>query len=282
MEVYYSPYTLTALKSSNRLDSVGEKTGVHLMMNLDGRRVYADYFPHTELGDRPVDQFMGEFKAQVHEYDRKVLHLLKRDGDFQSLKTVRFKNHQLLSTGEKPQSAVVKYKIQSTQDFAPIELLESCTTLRLDANGLFRKAEYESYFDQFPRELLAKIEYVEDPLYDVNWGHLSLKSAKDRIDGIPAHFIVYKPNREFLPTTIVPIIFSSYLGSDLGLWHAYCELAESGNLSLTHGIYTKGHYKEEKAFLFGNYREGFSPDLSRVKSLYNDLSKKSWKLLCLI
>jgi hypothetical protein len=282
MDVYYSPYELTALKSANRLSSTGKKIGIHLMASIEGKKVYADYFPHEVLGDRSVEQFLTEFQTQDHEYDRKLLHFLKQDGEYQNLKTVRFQNHQLIVGDEKPIAPVIKYKIQNTLDLKPIEILKSCITLRLDANGLFRKSEYEAYFDQFPRELLTKIEYVEDPLADINWGHLSLRSARDRIEGIPSHFIVYKPNREFIPRTPTPTIFSSYLGSDLGTWHAYCELMAHGDLTRTHGIYTKGHYQEEKTFLFGSYREGFSPDLNKVRSIYQDLSKKTWKSLCSI
>jgi hypothetical protein len=142
---------------------------------------------------------------------------------------------------------------------------------------MFNQDQYTTFIKNIPKEYLHLIDYLEDPLPVENWQDLGVKLAQDFIKGEPAQVLIHKPNARFLPKTDKKVIFSSYLGSSLGVWHSYCELLEQGNLQEIHGIITKGFYQEEFNFL-----PGFVPDQESIKNLYDDLSKSEWKLLCSI
>src|SRR5690606_23505218 len=89
---------------------------------------------------------------------------------------------------------------------------------------------------------------------------------------------IYKPNREFMPKTMRPIIFSSYMGGQLGQWQAYQEMIKSGELSLYHGVHIENFYQQD---IFSKMsRDTFIPDKSRIKSIYDELSAAPWKVLC--
>jgi hypothetical protein len=150
----------------------------------------------------------------------------------------------------------------------------------LDANALFKRSDYLAFVKGIPERYHAQIEYMEDPLKETDWSKLYFSSASDFISGTPHSYYVYKPNCEFKPSTEAKIIFSSYLGSDFGRWHAYCELVKEGDLSLTHGIVTPGSYEGEKSFFSGSYQNGFEIEQTAVRRLYQDLSDVGWKLLC--
>lgn len=280
MKVFYKFYELTPLKAPNRLETMKAKTGVFLKGVLGQKTLFADYFPHLPLGDRSNDEFLEQFKFQDFEYDQKVFDLLLRDEKFQNLKEKKFFNHELWSGLTEPQASVLKYKIKDQDDFTFLKCLQQGLKVRLDANGLFTRNDFFIFLEQVPSKYYPLIEYIEDPLTETDWNDLKLKTAKDFIEGNPSDFSIYKPNCEFLPKTDAPIIYSSYLGSDFGRWHAYCDLVETGDLSLTHGIITSGFYQEEKAIFTGTYRDGWNPNKKTIRSLYQDLTQSDWKLLC--
>lgn len=282
MKVFYSPYTLTPLKKANRLSSKERKHGVFLKGVLGDQTTFADYFPHIPLGDRSCDEFLPEFKFQNHEYDKKVFDLLLKDYQFQNLKPKKFFNHQLWDGSTDLEARVIKYKLLDLEDRRFTPCLEKGLQIRLDANGLFNRSECLDFIKDIPRKHHGQIEYIEDPLHEADWKDLGLPCAQDFIQGTPHDFSIYKPNCEFIPKIEAKIIFSSYLGSDFGRWHAYCELVGSGDLSLTHGIKTSGFFEDEKIFFKGNYQQGFDIEQSVVKRLYQDLSYSGWKLLCTI
>jgi len=264
----------------NRLSSIGKTSGVILKAILKDKILFADYYPHLPLGDRPLDLFLSEFKYQEHIYDQKVFDLLLKDHTFQSLDFKTFLNHELWDGMKFPEALVVKYKLQGPDDQTFLPLLSKGVRVRLDLNGLFTREEYLSFLKKIPDAYLPLIEYVEDPLKTTGWENLPLPSARDFISGTPFQFSIYKPNCEFKPNTDLPIIYSSYLGGNLGRWHAYCELINNGDLSLTHGIYTQGFYEEEILFFDGSYRNGFKPNHFLVKSVYHQCAQAQWKILC--
>lgn len=280
MKVFFSPYTLHPVKRLNRLSSMDPKKGVHLKAVLGDKIMFADYFPHLPLGDRTRDQFLDEFKFQKFEYDQKVFDLLLRDTDLQKFTPKKFFNHQLWTGSEELTGQVVKYKMLHDKDRSFLLPLEKGLRLRLDGNALFQRAEYEQFVKLIPSEFHKKIDYIEDPLVEKNWENLELPSARDFIEGSHFDYYIYKPNCEFKPKFDNKLIFSAYLGSDLGNWHTYCELIEFGDLTLTHGIIGTGFYQEENSFFIGSYKDGFSADLDIVHGIYKDLHQREWKLLC--
>lgn len=280
MDIEYSLYQLTPLKRANRLSSMEPKTGVHLKTTINGRAHFADYFPHLPLGDRGHQQFLDEFKNLAQEYDQKVLHLLKRDRDYQNQKSINFKNHQLWTGSEEITAPIVKYKMMGLTDSMFLTALNMGARLRLDGNALFVRETFQDFLKSIPEKFHSFIDYVEDPLKNPDWSNLALPSAQDFIQCNTFDFYIYKPNCEFRPQTLKPVIYSAYLGSDLGSWHTYCEMIEAADLNLTHGIIGRGFYQEEKPYMLGNYREGFYPDLKAVNDIYHSLHQKSWKSLC--
>lgn len=280
MKVFYSPYILHPLKRLNRLSSMDPKKGVHLKAVLGDKVMFADYFPHLPLGDRSTDQFLEEFKFQKYEYDQKVFDLLLRDSDFLKSEPKVFKNHQLWTGSEPLEGNVVKYKLLHDKDRSFMMPLEKGHRLRLDGNALFRKKDFDYFIESIPRAYLKQIEYIEDPLLEKDWSDLSLPRASDFIEGSEFEYYIYKPNCEFKPKIKKKLIFSAYLGSDLGNWHTYCELMKDADLSLTHGIIARDFYEEETNFFLGSFNMGFKADMEKVKSVYKGLYQKEWKLLC--
>lgn len=282
MKVFYSPYRLTPLKRANRLSSMDSKSGVLLKGVLGNKTTFADYFPHIAFNDRSSDQFLDEFKFQKEVYDKKVFDFLLRDHLLYWLKPKKFFNHQLWTGLDPLLASTIKYKLLHKEDRTFMIPLEQGKFVRLDANALFNRAEYEYFVKDIPEKYLPRIHYMEDPLMDKDWSGLILKSAKDFINGTPFDFAIYKANCEFKPETEAKIIYSSYLGHDLGRWHAYCEVVETGDLTFEHGIHTPGYFQEEKNFFEGNYQDGFIADTQKVQKLYREVSDLKWKLLCSI
>lgn len=280
MKVSYSLYELTPLKQANRFSSAEKKTGVLLKADLGRKTFFADYFPHVPLGDRPCEQFLQEFKYQDDEYDQKVFELLLKDEKFQKFGSKKIQIHQLWTGENDPSAPVVKYKIKHNEDYAFVKLLEKGIQVRLDGNALFTREEYKKYFSQIDPTLFGKIEYIEDPLHETDWKDLHLPVAKDFIKGTPHQFVIYKPNCEKLPVTEAKVVYSSYLGGNLGTWHAYSELIMNGDLKVIHGMKSEGFYQEEAQFLKGNYQDGFESDKELVIRIYQDVVNREWKQLC--
>lgn len=282
MDIFYSTYQLTPLKRANRLSSLDPKQGVYLRAKIDGAHAYADYFPHLPLGDRSVEQFLSEFNQQKVEYDQKLLTILLNDPGYQNKAIVPFRNHQLWSGSEPLIGDVIKYKLLSPQDFSFLAALERGIKVRLDANGMFSRSSYSIFMRQIPEKYYHLIDYVEDPILDQDWSALGSPTARDFLSSNCCDYYIYKPNCEFRPDGNEKLIYSAYLGSELGSWHTYCELVDSGDLSTVHGIIGEGFYQEERGLFKGNYRQEMQPDQNVVKNIYQELELRSWKRLCTI
>ncbi len=280
MDIYYSPYQLTPLKKANRLSSLDPKSGVFLKADINGASAYADYFPHTPLGDRSVDVFLSEFKDQKEEYDQKVLHFLHEDQRYQKMSSKLFMNHQLWSGYEEISAPVIKYKLMFLQDTLFLAPLLRGVVMRLDGNGLFTKDNFEQFIKHIPPQYWSQIEYIEDPSLEADWNPYPFTKARDFLTGSPFDVSIYKPNCEFLPHPDKTTIFSAYLGSDLGTWHTYCEMIEKADLSITQGIIGDNFYQEQRKLFEGSYAHGMKPNLDVVKEIYQDLQQREWKILC--
>lgn len=280
MKVYYSIYTLTPLKRANRLSSMDPKPGVYLKGVLGNTVTYADYFPHLPLGDRCNEVFLEQFKYQNEEYDQKIFDFLLKDKNYQKNKIKPFKNHQLWTGVESIEAPVVKYKMTYALDRTFLTVLEKGLKLRMDANALFGENELKDFIQSIPVKYHSQIDYLEDPLKDKDWKSSTLPCARDFIEGTPFDFYIYKPNCEFLPKTDAKVIYSSYLGADLGRWHTYCEMVNAGDLNLTHGIISQGFCQEENFFYEGSYQTSFIPNMSKVHAVYQAVHDSDWKLLC--
>lgn len=280
MKIFISPYELTPKKRANRLSSLEKRPGVYLKGILKDKHLFADYFPHQALGDRPVEEFLEKFKFQQHEYDKKVFQLLLQDHEFQKPVNKIFSNHQLWSKDEEVLSTTLKYKLMDPDDRGFMPLLEKGKRLRIDGNGIFKRDSFNRFLKDIHEKHRTQIDYFEDPLSEKDWSNLGLSPARDFIDGAPFDYYIYKPNCEARPDTSAKVIYSAYMGGSLGNWHAISELLRDGDLKLTHGLITRGFYEEEVEIVKGSYTQGFTPDEGLVKKLYQDMAAKDWKLLC--
>ena len=156
--------------------------------------------------------------------------------------------------------------------------------LRIDFNNALSFDEVISFWDQV--EFKDRIEYLEDPVL------LSNKTdARLRAIGVPMAcdrnifndqnymFQVLKPNRDFIPDkSRHKIIFSSYMGHEIGIYHSFLHLLTYGDLTLYHGIDTPGIYEEYNG-LFNNHKDSLIIDEKKIENLYEDLKNKKWKAL---
>ena len=283
MKVYYKLYDLAPKREFNRLDKASSRQGVHLKIDLRRDKSFADFFSHPSLGDIHLEEFMEKFKYQDNEMCRKTFHFLLHDAKirFDSLEHLTpFKNHTLWHPLSSQHEQVFKYKLQGIDDFTFLPLLKNNRKVRLDANGVFTQSEFQNFLMKLEPAIRGNIEYIEDP-YLGDWKINSpIKLASDFIDNPDHEIKIYKPNREFLPKSLRPNIFSSYMGSQLGQWHAYTELITSGDLSLYHGIHIENFYAND---LFKKMAsDAFMPEKQKIKSLYDELMSSDWKLLCSI
>jgi hypothetical protein len=282
MKVYYRTYQLHPLRKANRLSDTQLKMGVHFKVQYAGGENFADYFPHLSLGDLPTEEFLDKFKFQDREYEQKIFYFLLNEHELRAQTPKTFFNHQLITDSLAPVSPILKYKLQDVDDFNFLKYLEKGFSLRLDANGLFTNDSLATFVSKIPSSLKEKIEYLEDPTKEIKWPETSLRWGRDFINGTPFEVLIHKPNCRFYVQQEKMTIFSSYMGSSLGLWHAYLEVLKLADLKLTHGLLTPQLYQEELELFSGNYQEGFSINEIAVKTLYKDLSSSSWKILCSI
>ena len=275
MKIYFSRYERTPLQKINRLSATTKKNGVLLRSEFG---CYADYFPHTELGDLGVDEFLETFLLLKRPRDLKILSRLKQQTNLPE--SVAFKNHELLITkSRKTTLPYIKYKIKDLHDFDFCQL--NFEKVRLDANGLFiNPEEVNHYLRLIPKNIQEKIEYIEDPTPSIDWGLINVATAKDFIEGSGHEYLIYKPDLDFYKNSAKPVIFSSYLGHELGTWQAYEELVQKGNLDLVHGLVSEGVYKEEKMLFDCIDDSYFKPNVIRVHDLFASLHGLDWKYLC--
>ena len=279
MKVFFSPYCLEPRNLANNQSDLKTKQGIFLRSEADFIG-YADYFPHVEFGDQSIAEFMSTFPDFSNDYHQKILQRLKQPLDVSESSS--FKNHQLYFPGDYVESNIIKYKLISLEDTKFSALADKGITLRLDANGIFNRLGFLAFLNELSPKALESIEYIEDPSKDLNWDNGVVKLAEDFLQGSPTDFFIYKPTRSLFPETNKRIIFSSYMSSWLGLWQDYLELIAKGDLALTHGLVTPGLYNNMEIIFTGNYREGFRPDLVKIRTLLGDFELIKWTYLCQI
>jgi len=275
MQIFYSPYELTPKRNLNRLSSLKKKKGVYLKIRRRHTNHFADFFPHVELGDEELELFLENFKFQNTEYQKKVFYFLLHEEELRIQKPQSFLNHELWDGKSALTEKVCKYKLQAPDDFSFLKIQDKSVILRLDANGCFNVENFSRFLSQIPENFLPRIEYIEDPMPLHPWPSSPISLAEDFIKDEKAQIIIHKPNARFLSND-KKNIFSSYLGSDLGLWHSYLELLKEGDLKLYHGIKTEGFYEEER----GIFSSSNMPRMDILKSFYLELENQPWKSLC--
>jgi hypothetical protein len=298
--VSYAEYQLTPLKQLNRFET---KTRRGIILRIGGVNAsYVDYHPWTELGDASIESILEDLKT-----DRKLpitLHLLNTANDNTSdllcKKALQpFKNHCLISDQQWPLSGdVIKCKIGKDVESEVKwikKILKQGSRVRLDANGVFSYEETLSFWDSFTPEEQLQIDYLEDPTFycpklwkDFKKHGIPLAVDRvvrpDELDPTTFDFIVHKPNIQ--PWQSInhlekPVIFSSYMGHDLGRLYSLNQLVLRGDLDLIHGIDTPSLYKEQRA-LFTKDNGNTVLDFDNCEEVFSEIEQMEWKELCQI
>ena len=276
MKIYFHRFTLNPLKPLNRFSREETREGVFLKSDSANGIGMCEYFPHRELEDPAVDEFLETFSEGRFIVQQKALYLLNPYWIRQSA-SKSFHNHSFSESG-----MVVKYKLKDEKDYSFINQFDKVERYRLDANGLFTDESWKIFYQGLPHEVKVKIEYVEDPLSTVDWSSIKTPCAQDFIKGGPAQLIILKPYRDFYPDTDKTVIFSGNMGHGLSNFQTYLELLDKGNLDLYHGILTP-HLYENVPELFVRTRDNqFQPDTKAINDYINHLSSMEWSHLCTI
>ena len=274
MKIFFHRFYLKPKIKLNHLSSVEVREGVFLKSEQSGGVGYTEYFPHPELGDLSVNNFLESFMQQKHESQKKALYFLKPE--WSRLETnPSFFNHQLYREGETLESGTIKYKIKNENDFLQ-NLPSGIQSLRLDANGLFNMNSWTQFEKNIPPKNRMLIDYIEDPLSDEDWHNINLPRARDFIQGTPFEVNIYKPYREFFPVNSKRVIFSGNMGHGLSNYQAYLELLGKGNLKDHHGLLTPDLYENSFDIFTGSFRDGFRPEMNSLKKYFEELKDKTW------
>lgn len=297
--ISFYKYELNPLKKANRFNKK-IRSGLLLRYEINNKIGYSDYFPWEELGDTSLDVVINDL---LNSNKTKLLNLLIKQAknfseiDFYKLSNFKFKNHVLVNDNQNCENKFVKIKVGTSlcDEIANIKrLIKLKNTLRIDANGLFDYGQMVEFWANFSDEEKKQIEYVEDPTpFDQStWNRLKNKNISLAIDRVPnwdqvdqntIDFVVFKPNildRDNLKLNC-PIIYSSYMGHDVGRIFALFDLFKNGDPNLYHGIDTPNLYKEQLD-LFEIKENLYSLNLDNTFFLLKSLEDLPWQTISLI
>lgn len=273
MKIDYCLYELTPMMSLNSFSKMDLRKGVYLRQD-DGR--YIDYHPWVEFGDLSRQDFLTSILN--FGVDEKTRHLFELDGKRKEVHNNKFKNHGL----NIPVGGVGKFKISCPSEIGHILKRYSDTDVfRFDLNNNSSYSEVLHAWTKLSSLEKERIEYIEDPYPgDSSWKDLELNGiplACDRNDlSTPGwRFQIFKPNIDTQNKPNHNRVYSSYMGADLGRYHAYLELMLGGDLTLVHGIDTPNIFRDQKQ-LFKGQAGSLEIDNSIVKAMYQKLSELEW------
>ncbi len=216
MNIYLSRYQMKKKKTVNSTDYSDFEYGT-LVKVMDDQNNWgvADLKPWPLLGDLTLQE---ELETEGPLF-RRSLELAKEDlvarkNKVQLLLNKPIENNWLVTDFEshkrkKSISGTMKIKCNNQIDRLLLFLVEVVTfnvRLRLDFNGSLREDEFESFIYSLPKEIAQKIEYIEDPIAEINsrwlsWNHkipLAVDFAKgNAFDNEKLwSYIIVKPSRQ--------------------------------------------------------------------------------------
>ena len=275
MKLYFHKFELTPILKLNHLSLLAPREGVFLKRETSEGLGFCEYFPHPELGDEKVDEFLNSFLEQKTISQKKAMYFLHPNWS-KIYEPKTFFNHQLFNPNHNLESHVIKYKIKHHDDFSFLQYLNKNLRLRLDANGLFDSQSWSQFYKSLPPDFSQYLDYIEDPLSGLDWDDISVNRARDFIMGSPFEVKIFKPYREFFPHDDKRVIFSGNMGHGLSNYQAYLELIQHGQLGEHHGIITDGIYVGLPELFLGQYQIGFSPDNSALKNYFSEIESLAW------
>lgn len=272
MDIDYSLFTLNPRRKLNRFDT-NKREGVYLRID---KKYYVEYFPWQEFGDSSVHQFLGDVRKskKLPNYLLQLLNLEKCKDRIQHLD---FYNHKFDGVAN---GTVCKLKYKNDLSLLNHEIKKNEGKVRIDFNNGLSQNAYWKWESELSDSIKKKIEYIEDPFVIENKLLLSssIPFACDRNKWIDCvyEFKILKPNIDEYEDCYEKIIFSSYMGGDLGRYHCYLALMKWGNLNFYHGIDTPNIYDEQLP-LFVDQKDGrLSLDKFILEEIYNSLREREW------
>ena len=279
MKVYYKKFFLQPKKALNRLSGINRREGVFFFSETKTGIHFSEYFPHPEFGDDSVDAFLNNFQSKNNNTYFKTKYFLSLE--IQELTSTPFLNHQLWRKDEKIYSKVIKYKIKDFLDLHFLDILDQVDTIRLDANGIFDFKGIQQFASLIPEKHHSKIEYIEDPTFDLNWSEMPFKVAKDFLNGNTFDYLIHKPSRSNLPDIQCQTIFSGNMGHAIGQYHDFRELLQKGNLKLYHGLVTPSLYDDvPDLFIKDAPGDIYHFSFNNFNSFLTSLQQENWTYLC--
>lgn len=289
----YFPYSLTPKRRANRFEQKQRK-GFILRYEQNGFIGHSDYFAWEELGDRSVDEVLKDLNSNTNSIEVKRLidqAILFSKINVKHLLDFEFMNH-VLYANEKLENKTIKLKvgINPPSEIRTIkELIQNNNILRIDANCAFELHEMKAFLNQLSSFEKSKIEYIEDPvLYSTDeWKELksygvslALDNVRDwsLIDNQAFDYLVFKPNVNDFNNQLnfsKKVIFSSYMGHDVGRIYCLEMLRQFGDVALIHGIDTPNIY-EEQLSLFNINHDKISLNEGVFQNLMEELTRIKW------
>ena len=279
MDIEFFIDKLIPKQKLNRFHKIRARKVLYLKVDHE---FFLEYHPWEEFGDLDVNSFREEIKKKKC-LPNFLMQLLELEKNRKNIQNLSFRNHEFGKVDKSYHGQYLKIKYDNNYSFIE-NILSNGVKVRIDFNNNFHFDEFKGWFYQLENSKKELIDYLEDPglkkLDLIELKKLGIQLASDRSPLIPDIYQVkiYKPSIEDLIRLDIPIIFSSYMGGDLGRYHTYLSLMLNGDLNLIHGIDTPGIY-EGQLDLFLSDGLTRKIDNFQVNAMYKELENKEWQPL---
>ena len=270
MELEYSEYSLDVLNSLNRFETSVRK-GCYFRLN---KKYIIDYCPWSQFGDLEINDILHRIKTSK-TLPKQFEKLFSLDEFGLSVKHQSFFNHDL---NKQEFSNYIKIKYKENIDFNKFLGF----TLRID----FNNGSSRDHLHQFlQNNSHLDIDYIEDPYTEFDRDYhefekYNIHFASDRNISSDSYIInIYKPSVDSNPAGTKANIFSSYMGSELDMYHCYLELMKKGDLSLRHGVITRNLFSDQLCLFNQLEKDKFIINTDMISKLYDKVHNRQWKKL---
>ncbi len=278
MDITFCLDQLVPSKQMNRFHS-GLREILYLRVQ---NSYYIEYCPWKEFGDPSINEIL-QFIQDHRTLPPFLEFLLNLEKEKDTIQCSSFLNHFLATPdSDIAKAPVVKIKTPNSL-FQLNQQIDHCKSVRLDFNNYENHDELLVWANSLTQTQINKIQYIEDPSGNMAVNRqllsLGLMLAADRndYDNSIYTFDIYKPNIDGIPLN-KNVIFSSYMGGDLGRYHAYLALMKYGDLRTYHGLDTPSLYQNQLQLF--NVRDCHAElNINALEQVYSQLSEKKWQTL---
>jgi O-succinylbenzoate synthase len=289
MEIQWSRYQLNPRRALNSLTGPTPREGCLIRVRDGlGNFGYADLHPWPELGDTRLDEQLLQLKQGLKSSQiEQAIAMALRDADCRRQKKSfldfgePLKNNFLISDLgqindnlftqlQNEKFSTVKLKVGRNQslDFESVNHTAAAGfRIRLDYNGCSSPVALENFFSKLSADVLAQIEYVEDPFpySEKAWARISdivplaldnefCRVPWEQLNSSAFDVLIIKPAKlnplkaiELCQKWKLKFAVTSYLDHPVGVIHAYDWALrlykDYGSMALDPGCLTVNHYE---------------------------------------